>query len=113
MNINHVDGVQILDSCSTGSNAILGDINDPNSTAYLIQKILDWLKIIGPTLVIVLSSIDFISVIVNSNEEAMKKAQSKLIKRLIAAGLLFFIPLFVQIFLGIIGFSSDITCNLH
>ena len=102
---------QILDGCKD-STAILGDINCKDSSAYLIQQILNYIKVIAPTLVIILSSVDFISVIFNSNEEAMKKAQKKLVYRLIAAGLLFFLPLIVQILLGVFGFTSDITYGI-
>ena len=75
------DGDQEQDC--TGANSILGDPNDPDSVAWLVQLILNIIKVVGPILVILLSSIDFIKVIVNSNDEAMAKAQKKLITRLI------------------------------
>ena len=95
-----------------GSNSILGDVNDEESVAWLLQQILNFIKIIGPILVVVLSSVDFIQVIVKSDDEAMAKAQKKLIKRLILAALLFFIPTLVQTILDIFGITGDPTCGI-
>ena len=95
-----------------GANSILGDVNDEESVAWLLQQILNFIKVIGPILVVVLSSIDFIQVIVKSDDEAMAKAQKKLIKRLILAALLFFIPTLVQAILDIFGITGDPTCGL-
>ena len=95
-----------------GSNSILGDVNDEESVAWLLQQILNFIKIIGPILVVVLSSVDFIQVIVKSDDEAMAKAQKKLIKRLILAALLFFIPTLVEVILDVFGFTSSATCGL-
>lgn len=97
----------------TGSNSILGDIEDEDSVAWLVQQILNYIKILGPILVVLLSSIDFISVIVKSDDEAMAKAQKKLILRLILAVLLFLIPTLVQAILQIFGITGNSTCGLQ
>ena len=62
---------------------------------------------------VVLSSIDFAKVIIKSDDEAMAKAQKKLIIRLILAALLFFIPLLVEVMLDVFGFTSSATCGLQ
>lgn len=98
--------------CS-GANSILGDPNDENSVAWLLQLVLNFIKIIGPILVVVLSSVDFLQIIVKSDDEAMGKARMKLIKRLIFAALLFFVPTLVQAMLDIFGITSDPTCGLQ
>ena len=105
------DGDQQQDC--TGANSIFGDPNDPISVAWLIQLMLNIIKVAGPILVILLSSIDFIRVIVKSDDEAMAKAQKKLIMRLILAVLLFLIPVIVQVLLGIFGITSDPTCGIQ
>lgn len=97
----------------TGSNSILGDIEDEDSVAWLVQQILNYIKILGPILVVLLSSIDFISVIVKSDDEAMAKAQKKLILRLILAVLLFLIPTLVEAILQIFGITGNSTCGLQ
>ncbi len=96
-----------------GSSGILGDVNDEESTAWLVQRLLNYLKILGPTVAVILGSLDIGKAIVTSDDESMKKAQNKFIKRILAAVLLFFIPLFTQILLGLFGITSDnSTCGL-
>lgn len=101
------------DQDCSGANSILGDPDDPDSVAWLVQLILNIIKVAGPVLVILLSSIDFIKVIIKSDDEAFAKAQKKLIIRLILAALLFLIPVLVQVILGVFGITSDPTCGLQ
>ena len=101
-----------ITDCS-GSDSIFGDPSDPNSVAWLIQEVLNYIKILGPILVIILSSVDFIKVIVKSDDEAMAKAQKKLILRLILALLLFLVPTIVNAILGIFGYSNDPLCGIQ
>ncbi len=98
--------------CS-GANSILGDPEDEDSVAWLLQHALDYIKVIGPILVVILSSIDFLLAIVKSDDESMKKAYKKLTYRIILAILLFFIPLLVQVALDLFGMATDPTCGLH
>ena len=91
-------------------NALLGDKKNEESVAWLVQKLLDYLKILGPILVVILSSVDFATAIVSNNDDTMKKAQKKLITRLIAAVLLFLIPTVVQILLDVFGMTS---CTIY
>lgn len=105
------DNINIAVSC-TGSNAALGDVNDPDSVAWLLQKLLNYIKIIGPFLVLVYSSIDFIKAIVTSDDESLKKATKNLSMRLILALALFLIPVFVSVMLNIVGLTSDL-CGLE
>ncbi len=105
------DNINIAVSC-TGSNAALGDVNDPDSVAWLLQKLLNYIKILGPFLVLVYSSIDFIKAIVTSDDDSLKKATKNLSMRLILALALFLIPVFVSVMLNIVGLTSDL-CGLE
>ena len=104
-----LEGYNQTQSCEGG---LLGNVNDPNSVAGLLQKVLNYLKIIGPFLVVVMSGIDFAKVIVTSDDDGMKKAQKKLITRLILAASLFFLPDLVTVLLNIMGITSNVTCGL-
>lgn len=95
------------------ANSMLGDPEDEDSVAWLLQQILNYIKILGPILVVVLSSLDFAKVIIQSDDEAMAKAQKKLIYRLILAAALFFIPTLVMVLLNLFGITSDPTCGIH
>ena len=99
-------------SCE-GQDSILGDPSDPNSVAWLLQQLLNFIKIIGPIIVIVLSSIDFIGVIVKGDSEAMAKAGKKLAHRIILAILLFFIPILVSAMLDLFGITGAATCGIE
>lgn len=101
-----LDGVR-EDKCPP-TTAVLGDVGCKDSVAWLLQKIFNYVKIIGPILVVVLSSFDFITVIVKSDDEAMGKATKKLTTRLILAALLFFIPTLVQVLLDLFGLTSNL-----
>lgn len=113
--------VQIIDNTNNndvqeqkcdGDHSILGSVNDPNSVAWLLQQVFNYIKIIGPIFVVVLSSVDFAKVIIKSDDEAMAKAQKTLITRIILAACLFFIPTLVSATLDLFGITSDATCGL-
>lgn len=96
--------------CETG---ILGDPSDENSVAWLLQHVLDFIKIVGPIIVIVLSSVEFAKVVIKNDDESMGKAKKRLITRLILVLLLFLIPQLVELLLDIFAFSSGGTCGIH
>ena len=99
--------VQVMAKAPTSCDqALLGCVDDDKSVAWLLQKILNYIKILGPTAAIALGTIDFAKAIIISDEENMKKTESRFIKRIIAAMLLFFVPLLVQIFLGLVGITG-------
>lgn len=77
-----------------------------------IYNILKWLKYIAPVLVIILGIIDFIRALAAQDDDAMKKAQGRFVKRLIAAALLFLLPLIIDYILNIFNLydsSCDVT----
>lgn len=94
---------KVVENCDE---TYLGCVDDEDDLAWLLQKILNYMKILGPTIAIVFGTLDFTKAIVASDEEKMKKAQSNFIKRLIAALLLFFVPIIVELLLGIFGITG-------
>ena len=103
--------VQIAD-CE-GQNAILGNVNDPNSVAWLLQKLLDYARVIGPFLVLILSSLDYLKAVFSSDDDSIKKANQKLITRLVLVVALFLLPMLVSFLLNILGFTSHEVCGLQ
>ena len=91
---------------------MLGSTSDPNSVAWLLQQVFTFIKVLGPILVVVLSSIDFIKVIAKGDDDAMGKAQKKLFTRLVLAILLFLVPTLVEVILDLFGLTSTGTCGL-
>ena len=93
-------------------NALLGSTSDPESVAWMVQQALDLIKVVGPILVVVLSSIEFISVIYKGDDDAMAKAQKKLITRLILIVLLYLLPTLVKVLLDVFGLTTDSICGV-
>lgn len=103
--------VQIAD-CS-GQNAVLGNVNDPDSVAWLLQKLLDYARLIGPFIVLIMSSLDYLKAVLNSDEDSLKKANKKLVTRLILVVALFLLPTLVSVLLNVLGFTSHEVCTLQ
>ena len=94
-------------------NSILGSTQDEESVAWLLQQLLNYVKILGPILVAILSSLDFAKSIIASDDEGMQKAQKKLLIRLILAVALFLIPTLVSVLLNIFGITTNEICGLQ
>ncbi len=79
-----------------------------------IKEKLNWvlniIKYGGAILAIILGMLDFVKAIFGDKEEAGKEAAKKFIKRLIAAALLFLLPLILQFFINVVeipGINKD------
>ena len=86
--------------------------NMSESIIAIIYNVLKWMKYIAPVLVIILSMIDFIKALASQDNDAMKKAQQKFVKRLISAVVLFLLPLIIDYVLrlfNLVDTSCDIT----
>ncbi|MGN1001075.1 MAG: hypothetical protein ACI4OG_03980 [Bacilli bacterium] len=85
-----------------------------------LKKVLEWvLKVIqigGPILLIILTAVDFGQVVISNDQDALKKAVSKIVKRAIAALALFFVPFLVSLILNMEGISDwtsdDPNCGI-
>ncbi len=119
-NIDEQNGVYDDEWEELGEDIGSGDFGNPVSCpdiinmeeghiGWILNTILNYVKIIGPILVVLLSSIDFIKAVVGFDEKAMKEAQNKLIIRLVAALGLFLVPTLVQLLLSFINVT---TCTL-
>ena len=75
--------------------------------AIYIANIVKWLKYIIPVIVIVLGILDFIKAIASEKDDEMKKAQGHFVKRLIAAALIFIIPVIIEFILEKMGFAAN------
>lgn len=77
-----------------------------------LQKVFDAIRIVVPILIVVLSSLDFAKAIFGGGDDEVKKAQGKLIKRLIVAFVFFLLPTLMNFMLGIIDgiYSGNWEC---
>ena len=79
---------------------IFGNKNDEESLAYLINKVLMYVRIIVPILIIVLGMIDLAKAVIASKEDEMRKAQKTFVKRLIIGVVVFFVPVLVNLLMS-------------
>lgn len=70
---------------------------------HLVGLVVYILKIVIPLILIVMGMIDLGKAVINSDEKAINKAVGTLIKRFIAAVVVFFIPTIVNAIFGVIG----------
>lgn len=85
-----------------------------------INWVLNLIKYAGAALVIILGAADFLKAVLSDEDNASKKAFEKFVKRLIAAVLLFLLPLLIQFLftaaspaIKIEGFNKDApTCGI-
>jgi hypothetical protein len=93
-------------------NSLLGNPDDEDSTAWLLFKILNYMKVIGPIAAIILSSIDYVQGVATGDEKVIAKANRHLLIRLGLIVFLFFVPDFVKLLLNLFGFVDDPLCGM-
>lgn len=93
-----LDLVQIADNCG----GLLPIVK-------LIRSVIGIFQIAIPILLIVWGSIDLGKAVMSSDEKEIKGATSKLIKRAIAAVVVFFIPFIVNLIMGLVAGTADNT----
>ncbi|MDD4187626.1 MAG: hypothetical protein PHX04_02545 [Bacilli bacterium] len=74
-----------------------------------LEQILKIIRIAGPLIVVILSSVEFIGAIANKDDDALKKCTQKLATRLILVAVLFFLPILLNILLSFID-QKYTTC---
>lgn len=62
----------------------------------LISEILGWFRILAPIALIILVAVDFAQAVLSQDNDALKKAGSKVLRRSIATIALFFLPTIVR-----------------
>lgn len=105
LEINHTLAdlpVLSLDRCK----GVFGDPSEETSTAWLIQKVVEYMRIIGILLVLALSGVDLIKGIILSDAESMKNIKNHLITRLLGIVLLFVLPAVIKVLLQAFGLYS-------
>ena len=75
----------------------------------LVGRILMVFKIVIPILLIVFGMIDLGKAVIASKEDAIEKATSSLIKRLIAGVVIFFIPFLVGAIFNLVNSFKDLN----
>lgn len=96
----YIDYTKVNDECNSSERLLAW-----------ISNILRWIKYILPVVVIILGILDFLKALTSDKDDEMKKAQGNFVKRLIAAALVFIVPLIIEFILEKMGFGYD-SCGL-
>ena len=75
-----------------------------------LSKILKAMRIIGPILVLVFSTVEYVIAVASKDAEGLKKANSRLIKRLILMIILFLLPILVDLFIQLTLGANYANC---
>ena len=85
--------------------------------AALVNEILNYIRFIAPALLLILTAVDFASATLQQDNDAIKKATSKVTRRAIATMLLFFVPTIVRAVFNLPGvqgtFVQDPLCGMQ
>ena len=88
---------------------VLGDVNDEDSVAWLVQLVLNIVKVVGPILVILMTILDLVKVTAEQKQDGeLKKIGIKTLKRVIYAVILFALPTLITVVFEFIGLYG--TC---
>ena len=91
--------------------------NPDMGTVLRIVGIVVWgIKVVVPIILIVVGMLDLAKAVTEKDEGKIKEAQQKLIKRSIAAVLVFLVVTFVSLLMGLIGgtdYEACIYCVNH
>ncbi len=82
---------------------VLADCEGLGDVVAIVKFILKIIQWVVPIILIVLGTIDLVKAVIAGKEEDIKKNQKVLIKRVIAAVIVFAVPLIVSIVMGWIG----------
>lgn len=88
----------------TGCSSVLPDAQIDVKIANTVHLIITIIKIAVPIVLVIFGMIDLLKAITAQKEDEIKKSQQIFVKRLIAAGLVFFVIAIVQL---LISFASN------
>ncbi len=77
----------------------------------VVRNVLTIIQIAVPIILIIIGSIDLMKAVMAGKEDEIKKAQGTFIKRAIAAVIVFFIPLIVNIVLGLLPVENGLEAS--
>ena len=97
-----------IDDCS----GLIGNPEDGSSFAYYLQTTLDFLKILGPVLIISMSIYDYIRAIPSGDKEALTKVNKKTIIRVIAGVGIFLAPTIIKALFSLLGVYGNSDCGI-
>lgn len=93
-----------------GTDEIAAACNGLENVVGIVKFALNIIQWVVPIILIVLGTVDLVKAVTQGKEEEIKKGQKILIQRIIAAVIVFLVPLIVSIIMGWLGSSDWKTC---
>lgn len=88
------------------ANVTCGGITIDGMVPAFTSAVVNIIKILIPIILIIFGILDLAKAVTGNDEKVMKEAQSKLIKRIIYAVIVFFVVALVQFVFGVLGKAS-------
>lgn len=108
-----LNGIQIDNNYSYNNMdcyGLLGSTSNPDDPAYWLHMGIQIIRYAGIAALFIFSAIDFIQAIISQDNDALKKAINKTVKRFAFVVILFFVPLILEFILDLFGVYG--TCTL-
>ena len=90
--------------------------SDGSKSEKTLKVILDWLfnaiTFVAPIIAIILTIIDYMKIISNNSSDGLKKANIRMIKRMVIAILIVFLPFLLQFLFNIFGLYDLSNCGI-
>ena len=83
-----------------------------NELGEFVDGLFTLIKIAAPALVIILSTVDYVKAITNSDDSSMKKVTQKIGKRIIFGFLIFLLPFLLDLLFHLFGLYDLSTCDI-
>lgn len=93
-------------------NSLLGSPKVNGSPAFFLQKVFDVMKYAAIIIIVIFSSLDFLTSITSKDEEKLKKSFSKVIIRFIICIAIFVLPTILQVIFTTVDIYSSSICNI-
>lgn len=103
-----------IDSNKATCTSLLGDPTDKvtKPPAFYLQIIFDIMKYAAILILIVFSIMDFLGAVTSQDDNAIKKAMSKLMTRMVLCLIIFIIPMVLTFIFELIGVFTPSTCGI-
>lgn len=109
---SRVTGSKFDFSVENGCTSILGSVGTEGSPAYYLNFVFKVLKYIAIVMLLVFTVLDFTKAVASSDNDSLKKALQKAIKRIIICVVIFFLPILINFVLELLGIVDSGTCGI-
>lgn len=99
----HKDFFPDLDTDSACGTIFVKCNGELNEFGEFMDGLFFFIKILAPALVLILSTVDYVKAILNSNADEIKKVNARTIKRVVIGLIVFFLPILLELLFHLFG----------